>query len=144
MDQSARNYQAIVLNWALYKLLDQFAPICQVIVWWVQFTHKKIRIENIHATFLGNNMERENLQERLKRKKKLIKSYRKNFERNKIQKQNFGSKKWKSWRKFFGINNCRTKVIEENLYTGKKLWKIFTKEKNIRKYNFGRKNWSKF
>ena len=51
--------------------------------------------------FLGNNMERENLQERLKREKKLIKSYRKNFERNKIQKQNFGSKKMKKLEKIF-------------------------------------------
>ena len=38
MDQSAPSYQVIVLNWVLYKLLDQFAPTCQVVVWWVQFT----------------------------------------------------------------------------------------------------------
>jgi hypothetical protein len=67
----------------------------------VKLYNKKIRIENIHATFLGNNMERENLQETLKRKKIDNKSYRKNFERNKIQKQNFGSKKIKKLEKFF-------------------------------------------
>jgi hypothetical protein len=29
----------VVLIWALYTLLNQFAPTCQVVVWWAQFTN---------------------------------------------------------------------------------------------------------
>ena len=38
MDPSAPTCQVIVLNWAFYKLLDQFTPTWQIVEWWAQFT----------------------------------------------------------------------------------------------------------